>query len=470
MCNSGGLNVQIVIVGLGRMGFSLAEELDREGHDVSGVDPRPDRVEMVRTRLDVMAIRGSGVSRAVLREARAEKADLIVAVSGSDEVNIVSCLIGRELGVHKRLARIESRLLVREMHDLHSILGIDEFFAPRQVAVEHLIRILSAPGTIESAEFAGGNIYLRGLRVDKPSKLTSAPLMDVRKHFSERFLVTVVRRGEDLFVPSGDFQIQEGDIIYVTLKAEAFSDFLTAFNLKKSPDRRILIFGASDIGLSLCRRLSRQKYDVVLLEEDEQLCERAAEQLRTTAVIHGQPLDSGLMQDLKVNQSTFFALSRRTEVNFASAVAAKRLGAHYAVMLANTPGEVEMFDSPPIDAVVNPITLSVGAILRSVRAGRVIVLFKLAGQRAEALEIEAEEGAPGIGRPLSELRDQFPAGAVVAAVESTSGAYVASGETVVKPGDHVIAVAMNKAVPDVIRLFSTRAAASQVSVNDGEKP
>jgi len=460
--------VQIVIVGLGQMGFSLAEELDKEGHDVSGVEPMRDRVEMARTRLDIMAIRGSGVSRAVLREAGAEKADLIVAVSGSDEVNIVSCLIGRKLGIQKRLARIESRLLVKEMHDLHGILGIDEFFAPRPVAVEHLTRILTAPGTIESAEFAGGRIILRGLRVDSSSKLTSAPLSDVRETFPEKFLVTAVRRDQDLVVPTGDFQVREGDIIYVTMNVAAFRNFLSAFNLQRFPDRRIIIYGASEVGLDLCRRLAQLKYDVVLLEEDEGKCERAAEFLPLTSVIHGQPLDSGLMQDLKINQSSFLGLSRRTEVNFASAVAAKRLGAHHAVMLASRPEEVEMFARPPVDAVVNPITLSVGAILRSVRAGRVIILFKMAGQRAEALEIEAEAGAPGIGCPLSELGDKFPAGAVVAAIVSKEGAHVASGETVVNPGDHVIVVALNKAVPDIIRLFSTEAAASRAPVNDGE--
>ncbi|MHC4660830.1 MAG: Trk system potassium transporter TrkA [Planctomycetota bacterium] len=446
--------MQIVIVGLGQMGFSLAEELEAEGHDVSGLEPMPDRVEMVRARLDVMAIRGSGVSRAALLEAGAKNADLIVAVSGSDEVNIVSCLIGRELGVQKRLARIESRVLAKEMHELHDVLGIDEFFAPRQVTVEHLTRILASPGTIESADFAGGRIILRGLRVEKSSKLTSDKLSEVRKLFPENFLVTAVRREEELFVPTGDFQIRKGDVIYVTMNAKSFRNFLSAFNLQRSPDRRIIIYGASDAGLDLCRRLTEMKYDIVLLDEDEQKCQRAAERLPFTSVINGQALDSGLMQDLKIDKSTFFALSRRTELNFASVVAAKRLGAHYAVMLATNPEEVEMFDRPPVDVVVNPITLSVGAILRSVRAGRVITLFKLAGKRAEALEIVAEKDTSGTGSPLRELVGRFPAGAVVAAVESTDGAHVASGETVIKPGDHVIAVALKKAVPEVIRLFS----------------
>jgi trk system potassium uptake protein TrkA len=203
----------------------------------------------------------------------------------------------------------------------------------------------------------------------------------------------------------------------------------------------------------LCHRLEDKKLDLILLEEDQDTCERAAERLPRAAVVRGSPLDRDLMLDMKVNESSFFALSAHAASNFASAVFARRLGAHRAVMLATEPEQVALFDRPPVDAVVNPVTLSVGAILRSVRAGRVVVLFRLAGREGEAFEIEAQPGAPGIGRPLREVR--FPFGAVVAAVTGAGGPRVATGETVISPGDHVIVVAQSEVVNDAIALFSS---------------
>lgn len=460
--------MQVVIVGLGQMGFSLAHQLDDEGHDVSGVDPRPDRVELAGARLDVLAVRGSGVSRDALDAAKAQGADLMVAVSGSDEVNIVSCLIGRELGIKRKIARIQSNVLAAEMGDLHDVLGVDDFVTPGRVTVKHLSRVITAPGTTDSAEFAHGRIILRGLRVEGKSVLSSGPLSEVRKRFPEKFLVTAVRRENDIFVPSGDFRVEEGDVVYVSMKAEVFDDFLEAFGLQSPPVRRVVIAGASDIGLDLCAEMADCKYDIVLLEEDRRRCDEAAEALPYASVIHGSPLDRGLMLDLKIEGSLFMGLSRSTEANFAGVVAAKRLGAHHGVMLASTPEEIEIFEQPPVDAVVNPITLSVGAVLRAVRAGKVLFLFKLAGQRAEALEIEAEEGTPGTGCKLAELRSRFPKDAVIAAVETPDGAHVASGDTVVRAGDHVIVVALRKSVPEVVRLFS-RKGGGTVQADNGDE-
>jgi trk system potassium uptake protein TrkA len=436
------------------MGFGLAQELDREGHHVSVVDPRPDRAETAHTRLDVMAFTGSGCSREVLCQAGAEGSDLLIAVSGSDEVNIVSCLIARELGVPHRVARIESPDLSEEVPHLRSVLGVDEFINPRRIAAERLHRIVSRPGITESAEFADGRIVLTALRVDTPSPLTQATLAEIRRRFVERFVVTAVRRRKDFVVPTGSFRIEGGDIVYVVTHADMLDRFLTLVNPSLHDRSQVFTYGASVVALHLCRRLSEEKRESVLLDDDPERCGHAADQLRRTSVVRGSPLDRDLMIDLNISQSAFLGLSESTEANVASALMAKRLGARRAIVLVSQPEEAALFDVPPVDAVVCPMVLSVGAILRSVRAGRVISLFKLAGNRGEALEIEAREGAPAVGRPLREL--QFPSGAVVAAVHANGVVQVASGETVIQPGDHVIVVTLLDPVHEVIRLFSER--------------
>lgn len=444
--------MRVTIVGAGRMGFGLAHELDREGHQVSVVDPRADRAEIAHTKLDVMAFTGSGCSREVLCQAGTDGADLLLAVSGSDEVNIVSCLIARELGVARRMARIESPGLSEEVPHLGSVLGVDEFINPRHITAERLHRIVSRPGISEAAEFAGGRIVLTALRVDAPSPLTRATLAEIRQRFVERFVVTAVRRGKDFVVPTGSFQIEEGDIVYAVTHADMLDRFLALANPDLRDPSQVFIYGASVVALHLCRRLSREKRELVLVDDDPGRCNHAAEQLIHTAIVQGSPIDSDMMIDLNISQSAFLGLSESTEANVASAVMAKRLGARRAIVLVSQPDEAATFDLPPVDAVVCPMVLSVGAILRSVRAGRVISLFKLAGNRGEAIEIEAQEGAPSVGRPLREV--QFPSGAVVAAVHAGGGVQVASGETVIQPGDHVIVVTLLDAVHEVIRLFS----------------
>jgi trk system potassium uptake protein TrkA len=460
--------MRVIIVGIGRMGFTLARELDTEGHEVTLIDPRHDRVEVAQTRLDVMTIEGSGCSRDVLTEANAEGADLLLAVSGSDEVNVVSCLLARSLGVKRRIARIESRSLVRDAHDLRTVLGIDEFVAPRQVAIERLQSIISVPGTTEAAEFAGGKVVLRAMRVEVDSDLTAQPLSALRGRFPQNFLVAAVRRNDSLVVPTGAFQIRKGDVIYVVIHAELLDDFLVWFKLHRPGNRRVVVYSATDIGLELAHRLSLEKYDVVVVDERESACELAAERLGRCAVIHGSPLDSELMLDLKVKDSTFFGVADSVESNFAAAVAARRLGARRSVMLAEEPDQVAVFDYPLIDAVVNPIALSVGAILRSVREGRVVLLFRLAGGSAEALEIVAQPGAAGTLKPLSEL--SFPSGAVVAAVTGSSGPRVARGETVIHPGDHVIVVALCAMVHEIVALFSAPDGAVSAAIDDVSAP
>lgn len=448
--------MRIVVVGVGRMGFSLAQELDSEGHEVSVVDPRADRAELAHTRLDVMAVAGSGCSRDMLRRAGAEDADLLLAVSGSDEVNIVSCLLARELGAKKRIARIESQS-VKDVYDLRGVLGVDEFVTPRQITVARLLRILTVPGTTESAEFAGGRVILRAIRVEETSPLTAAPLSTVRELMPDVFLVTVVRRGEEFVVPTGAFRVEVGDVIYVVMRAPVFDRFLSTFKLRRPTSRRVFVLGASEVGLEFCARLAERRHDILLLEEDRAACERAAERLPRAVVIHGSSLDRDLLLDLNIGESTFFGLSDSVEANFAGAVVAKRLGADRAIVLASEPEQVALFDRPPIDAVVNPITLSVGAMLRSVRAGRVIFLFRLARNEFEALEIEAEAGSPGAGQPLRDVK--FPRDAMVAAVVGKDGPRVATGDTVIVKGDHVIALARSRAVNEVVRLFSVSGAA-----------
>ncbi len=446
--------MRIVIVGLGRMGYSLAQQLDSEEHTVYAVDPVSTQVELARTRLDIMAVCGSGCNLEVMKDLGVEGADLLIAVSGSDEVNIVSCLISRELGVQRRIARIESHDLAKNLrHIPPSVLAVDEFVNPREVTVGRLHEIVSTPGTTMSAEFARGEILLRGLWVEKTSELTEHPLMELQSLFADHFLVAAVKRGENLFVPKGAFRIEVGDNIFVVLNATMLDSFLRQFHFTKPKTRRVFAYGAHGIALDLCQRLEREIADVVLLDQDWNRRKRASDFLKNTSIIDGSPLDRTLMVELKVDTGDYFlGLSESEESNFSSALMAKRLGVKSALMITDRPTHVDLFDTLPLDAVVSPAILCVGAILRLARAGSVISMFKIAGERGEAVEIEAQAGSVAAGRALKDI--EFPAGAVVAAVTGVKSSRIAAGDTVVEPGDRVILVAKAEAIRPAISLFT----------------
>ncbi len=448
--------MRILIVGAGRMGFALAQEFDAAGHEVYLVDTRAECVELARTRLDVMAVRGSGCSISLLREVGAKEADLLLAVSGSDEVNTVACLIGRELGIHRRIARIESSDLAGNMRELDpAVLAVDEVVNPREVTVNRLEHIVRNPGTTMSAEFEGGRLVMRGLRVEAESPLTSAPLAKLHEPLPGRFLVTLVMRGDDLFVPTGDFLIERGDTIFVVLGEEHLEAFLHTFGFPERQARRVFVYGASEIGLDVCHRLSGKVRDVILLDEKLDACHAAGHELDDISIIHGSPLEKDLMTDLKIEGAdAFLGLSGDGASNLTSALLARRLGAGICVMLTETPEHVALFDTMALDAVINPATLSVGAILRRARAGAVLSLFKIAGDRGEALEVEAQAGGSAVGKPLRDI--SFPSGAVLASVSGSGGVLLPSGDTVVSPGDRVVIVALREKIADALRLFSAR--------------
>ncbi|WP_461752633.1 Trk system potassium transporter TrkA [Methanocorpusculum sp.] len=445
--------MRILIIGLGRMGYSLAEQLESEGHRVYGIDTNKENVERASIKLDIMCVHGSGCSLSTLRELDIEGADLVIAASGSDEINIVSCLVARELGIKRCIARIESEELANNLREMPpSALGIDEFVNPREETVRRMADIVRTPGTTMTAEFDEGKFQLRGLRVEKDSQLTSRPLVELQALFVEHFLVPAVQRGDTLIIPRGDFTIKTGDVVYVLLKTNTFQNFLSLFEFANTKTRRVFIYGGSQLGIELVHTLEKTIPEVILLEEDWDKRQQASSQISKSAIINGSPQDMTLMQDLKISNADFFVgVSDSEELNFSSALLAKRMGSKYGVMLTDHPDHVELFDTLPIDAVVSPATLSVGAILKAARSGAVLSMFNIAGGRGEALELIAQPNSKNIGKALKDI--SFPEGALVAAIANNEGFHIASGNTVIEAGSSIILISKKKNIKQAIELF-----------------
>jgi trk system potassium uptake protein TrkA len=377
------------------MGYHLAEHLDHEGHEVFVVDTDPDRVEFVRTRLDVMGVAGSACSVEVLRKLGASRADIMIAVTNSDEVSFVACLLARHLGVKRRIARVQSAQLARDVHQIApEVLGVDQVMSPVEVTAKRLVSMVMTPGSTESAEFSEGQMVLRALWVSGDSPLALGPVREAHGRFSERFLIAAVKRGTSLFVPTGEFKAAEGDLIYAILRPEDLDRFLEVFRLRRQPTNRVMVFGASPIGQMLCHFLEGVVDDLLLLDPRREVCDQAGKLLRRTSIIHGSALDKVLMQDLKISSvDCFLGLTEKDEENLSSALLADRLGARNVIMLTAEPEYVDLLSTLPLAAVVSPILLSVGAVLASIRERSVLSLFNLAGNRADAVGLSGAQAA-----------------------------------------------------------------------------
>ena len=445
--------MRILIIGLGRMGYSLAEQLESEGHKVYGIDTDKANVERASIKLDIMCVQGSGCSLSTLRELNLEEADLAIAASGSDEVNIVSCLVARELGIKRCIARIESEELVSNLREMPlTTLGIDEFVNPREETVRRLADIVRTPGTTMTAEFDNSKFQLRGLRVEKNSQLTSRPLVELQALFVEHFLVAAVQRGDQLIIPRGDFTIQTGDVIYVLLQTDTFQNFMSLFEFNNVKTKRVFVYGGSQLGIELVEALEKYVPEVILIEENWDKRQKATAHINKSAIINGSPQDMTLMKDLKISNADFFVgASDSEESNFSSALLAKRLGSKYGVMITDHPDHVELFDTLPIDAVISPAIISVGAILKAARSGAVLSMFNIAGGRGEALELIAQPHSKNVGKALKDI--SFPEGAMIAAVANEKGFQIASGNTIIEAGSTIILISKKKNIKTALELF-----------------
>jgi trk system potassium uptake protein TrkA len=445
--------MRIVIVGAGRMGYALAQRFDLEGHEVFMLDPNAARVEAANRRLDVMAAVGSGASLGTLRGLGVEGADLLIAASGSDEVNIIACLLAHHLNIARRLARVDNAELAGDLSEIEeTVLGVNEFVNPTAITTERLRHIVLTPATIESAEFFDGAVVLRALRVQPGAELCSAPLQQLQAIFADEFRVAAVRRHGELIIPRGTFQIEAGDIVYVVMRAESLERFLEVFEFRRQKTRRVIIFGGGAIGRDLAAALEEEVTDLLLVEPDEKRCAALGETLRRAHIIQGSGLDQALLDDLGVAGADYYlGLSDNDADNLSSALLARQQGAASSLMLTENPDAVGHFEALPLDAVVCPLLLSVGAIWRRVRGKGVVRLVNLATDRGEAVELEVQPAAPVAERPLREVA--FPEGAMVAAVRQSGGLQIAAGGTVMRPGDHAVVIALKSAVPSVLDCF-----------------
>ena len=449
--------MNILIVGAGQVGYFLCERLSLEGHEVTLIDRDQDNLNAAQDRLNVLGILGNGASAETMEQAGIKSADIVMAVTDLDEVNILACLLAREYGVGKRIARVKSiDYLSRGAVLSKDKLGIDLMINPEDAVADELANLAGRAGTFDVAEFVGGQIQFLGYRITQESPLcdlTLKELGEIRGIY--RFVVVAITRHGHTIIPRGDDTIQVGDSIFIFAHKEELPAIQYMLQIQEETKRgaqKAFVLGGGRIGRRVARHLEERNFHVRLIERDLRRCEKLSAKLKKTMVIHAEGTDIRVLLDEGVaDADVFIAATENDETNILCSLLCKRHGTHRTLSLVNRPEFLDLAPSLGVDACVSPRLAAAGAILKFVRRGNVISLATIEGSNSEVLEIEVKEGSPIVNTPLKELH--FPRGAIIGAIVHEKSYEIPDGENCLKVGDRVLVFALPEALAKVERFF-----------------
>jgi trk system potassium uptake protein TrkA len=460
--------MKIIILGAGQVGASVAESLMSEANDITLVDNDPTHLAALRDRLEVRTVAGNAASPSVLREAGADDADLLIAVTQSDQTNLCACRIAKALfNLPTRIARLRSTDFV----DHPELLGEENFavdfsICPEQIVTDYIKHLIAFPEALQVLDFADGVLSLIGVKAFEGGPLVGHPLKALRFHLPNvEIRIAAIYRGGEPIIPEGDTLIVPGDEVFCLAATAHIRQVMRELRRSDRPMRRILIAGGGNIGLRLARALERD-HQVKIIERDPKRTQILAGMLGKTLILKGDATDEKLLDTENIeDMDLFLALTNDEEDNIMSASLAKRLGARRTLALINRKSYADLVQGGPIDIAISPAHTSIGQLLAHVRRGDVVAVHSLRRGTAEALEIIAHGSTADsrvVGRSIQEIG--LPLGATVGAiVRDEKGAegkatrrrvIIPHHDTVIESEDHVVVFCTRKnLVGEVERLF-----------------
>lgn len=449
--------MRVVIAGAGAVGFNLARELSADQHDIVVVESDPELIQALGS-VDVRAVRGSATDREVLLSADVASADVFIAVTNADEVNIVACMMARALSGERkgrRIARIRNPALTGADALIHKReFRISRIVNPDMLAAETAVYLIESPGVTFRAEFAEGQVLMRALKVPEGHPIAGVPLAELAKRHPHRpFLMVAVDRGSGMLIPRGDDRLEPGDIVYLLMLRGREEEFNELVGANRYAVGRVLIYGGTSVGLDIAARLVGSAEAVFLLEDRREHAEAAADRLDGVQVLNGWVTDDEIRREVGFDDlDVFLAAGEDDRMNLVAALFAKQHGARRTMLLAREPDVVPLLRGLQFDAVINARLLAVSEILRYVRPGKVISVQKIGEGGAEAAELMVGSGSRAAGRSLRELK--LPAGAIVGAVYRDGQAFLPTGDTVLEEGDDIVAFVLGDVRDEVERMFA----------------
>ncbi|NBN62124.1 Trk system potassium transporter TrkA [Microvirga tunisiensis] len=451
--------MKVVICGAGQVGYGIAERLAAEQNDVSVIDTSPHLVNAISDQLDVRGFVGNGAQPDVLAQAGADQADMIIAVTLYDEVNMVACQVAHSLfNVPTKVARVRSQSYLQgRWRNLFSRehLPIDVIISPEIEVGDMVLRRLSLPGAAETVRFADDQVVMVGIVCEEDCPVVDTPLRQLTDLFPDLGAVVVgVFRNGKLFVPKSSDQLLVDDLAYVVARRDQVRRTLGIFGHEEPEANRVVIAGGGNIGLYVAKALEQRqsKTRIKVIESSRERAVGIANELKRSVILHGSALDQAILEEADVaTADTMVALTNDDEVNILSCVMAKKMGCRRNLSLLNNPSYPAFASVLGIDAYISPRTVTISRILQHVRRGRIRGVHSLQNGAAEVIEAEALETSPLVGRPLRDI--DLPDGIRVGAVFRSGKVLMPNGDMQIQARDRIVIFAMANRVRQVEQMF-----------------
>ncbi|MDD6331090.1 MAG: Trk system potassium transporter TrkA [Clostridium sp.] len=441
--------MNIIIAGCGGVGSTLAEQLTAEGHEITIIDQESKNIQVVTAQYDVMGVQGNSTSYVTQMEAGVDKADLLIAVTNHDEVNMLTCLIAKKAGNCQTIARVRSPQYFTEIGYIRDELGLSMAVNPEFAAAQEISRLIQIPSAMEVDTFAKGRVNLVKIRILEGSVLDQLMLADFSSKIGTDALVCIVEREKEVYIPGGDFVLQAGDKIYVTMQIAALNDFLNKIGIKEKPIKKVMIAGGGTLGYYLGKILTEARIQVKIIEQNEKRCAQLSELIPKAMIIHGNATDKQLMieEDIETTDAVV-AATNFDEENLLLALYANKVSSAKMITRINRLSFEDVLGDLPIGSAVTPKDITAEYIIRYVRSmqnsygSNVETLYRMVDNRVEALEFNVDSEAKVTRATLGELK--IKKNTLICCIHRNKKIIRPAGHDRIQPGDSVVVVTTNR--------------------------
>ena len=444
--------MKVIIVGIGKLGYKLAESMVNEEIDVTVIDSNQKVLDSVNEHLDVLTVMANGIEISILRELNIETYDLLVAATDSDETNTLICSLAKQLGCHKTIARIRNPEYMKQLDFIKDKMGIDHIINPDLATAQSMEKYLLKNYSFYSGDFVKGKVQMIDFNIESMVEFLGKKLMELENF--DNLLITAISRNGIIIIPDGSTVLEEKDIIHVIGKKEDIRNLNNRFtrDISKRQIKRVMILGGSNIGFYLAKELVRSNIFVTIIEQNKRRCEELTEKLNNVLVIHGDGTDINLLEEEKISSmDAFVGVTGYDEANLLMGLMAKQSGVAKTISKISRENYTKIIDRLGIDAALNPVYITASNILKFVRGGKIVSVSMLIGGNGEVTEIILGKDLPIIGKTLKELK--LPRGIIIGALVRGDKVIIPKGDTVLHGGDRIVVFSLTEDLQDLKMFF-----------------
>lgn len=446
--------MKIVIIGSGKVGSTMIEHLENEGHNIVVIDKNLEKVEEVVNNYDVMGICGNGALYDIQMEAGVNKCDLFIAVTSSDEVNLICCMVAKKIGAKHTIARVRDTEYSSQLEFMKESMGLSMMINPERSSANEIARILRFPSALKVETFAKGRVDLAEVKVRPKSKLIGVSISNLSKKFKAQVLICALQRGDEVYIPNGDFILEEGDKIHITASHRNLERFMISAGIFERKIKSVMIIGGSRIAYYLSKQLTELGIEVKIIDHDMETCRYLSQYLPSAEIIHADGTEQSILLEEGIEDvDACISMTGIDEENVIISMYALSCGVSKVITKVNRPSIMNMLESIGLDTFISPKDITANKIVRYVRAkgnkveAGVETLYKIIDRQVEALEFIASKNTSFIGVPLKKLETK--PNLLIAGIMRKNKLIVPNGDDFIEAKDIVIVVTTNQSLTNL---------------------